>query len=62
MRFTIPTLIIIISTASFTLYSCTSQGDSSQNATNETTESYYGSVIETSGAVDASRIREKLSL
>ena len=60
MRFTFPTLIIL-STISAFLYSCTTQGESSQNTTNEITESYYGSVIETSGAIDASTIREKLS-
>ena len=60
MRFTFPTLIIL-STISAYLYSCTTQGESSQNTTNEITESYYGSVIETSGAIDASTIREKLS-
>ena len=61
MRFTFPTLIIV-STISAFLYSCTTQGESSQNTTNEITESYYGSVIETSGAIDASRIREKLRM
>tara|TARA_B100000767_G_scaffold265479_1_gene281585 strand:- start:5497 stop:6000 length:504 start_codon:yes stop_codon:yes gene_type:complete len=60
MRFTFPTLIIV-STISAFLYSCATQGESSQNTTNEITESYYGSVIETSGAIDASTIREKLS-
>ena len=60
MRFTFPTLFIV-STISAFLYSCTTQGESSQNTTNEITESYYGSVIETSGAIDASTIREKLS-
>ena len=60
MRFTFPTLIIV-STISAFLYSCTTQGESSQNTTNEITESYYGSVIETSGAIDASTIRVKLS-
>lgn len=62
MRFTFPTLIIIMSSVSVSLYSCTTQVDSSQHATNETTESYYGSVIETSGAIDANRIREKLRM
>ena len=61
MRFTFPTLIIV-STISAFLYSCTTQGESSQNTTNEITESYYGSVIETSGAIDASTIREKLNV
>ena len=61
MKFSIPALISVITIFSITAC-CTCEGECSKKVDNESTESYYGSVIETSGAIDAASVREKLTL
>ena len=61
MKFSIPALISVITIFSITSC-CTCEGECSKKVDNESTESYYGSVIETSGAIDAASVREKLTL